>query len=173
MMKKNKTTFVAAILFLTFSTPSFAYDEQHILLGLEYFDWNDADDSNNDSLGANFEYRSAAINPEYAFGVENFSWLAGVDITGDKDVYGYVGLLYDWNFYGDFSLVPSSAAGFYHHENGQDLGGSFAFRNSIELNYKICEKSRIGIAVNHHSNAHIYDYNPGMESAVLSYSFGF
>lgn len=173
MMIKNKLALLTAIFLSTAPLSATAYDEQQLSLGLEFFDWNDADNSNDDSFGGNIEYRSADSHVEDLIGLENISLIAGADISGKKDVYGYAGLLYDWNFYDDFSLVPSVAAGFYHQDGGQDLGGSFNFRTAIELNYAITQDSRIGIAVSHISNASLYNDNPGIENATISYSFAF
>ena len=165
MKIKNKLLLLAA--FTLFTNPAHSYDEPHMLFGLELFDFNDADESEDTTLGGNLEYRSAALDADYPV-----SWLVGVDVTGNGDTYTYFGFLYDIELSQRVSLTPNVAAGYYHQHKGQDLGGPINFRSSLELNYKITPQSRIGLSINHHSNASIYSDNPGMESSVLSYSFG-
>ena len=66
-------------------------------------------------------------------------------------------------------LTPSFAPGYYHEGSGLDLGHALEFRSQIEFAYRFDDRSRIGVAVSHMSNASIADENPGTESAILYY----
>ena len=44
------------------------------------------------------------------------------------------------------------------------------FRSQIEFAYRFDDRSRLGLAVSHMSNASIANENPGTESAILYYS---
>lgn len=84
-------------------------------------------------------------------------------------------------FYGGFNLeipicqntlylIPGFAVGSYAKHKGKSLGGPLEFHSTIELNYKLPNTHRIGVAFGHISNASIYKKNPGEEDLVLSYS---
>ena len=64
------------------------------------------------------------------------------------------------------------ASGLYYPGNGagKDLGGAFEFRTHLELAYRLPGESRVGLCLYHLSNAHIFSFNPGSESLVLTYS---
>jgi hypothetical protein len=84
-------------------------------------------------------------------------------------------------FYGGFNLefpiydkrlfvIPGFAIGGYSKNSGKNLGGPLEFHSSIELNYKLKNCHRIGVAFGHISNASIYKKNPGEEDLTLTYS---
>ncbi len=47
------------------------------------------------------------------------------------------------------------------------------FRSQIEFAYRFDDRSRLGVAVSHMSNASLGESNPGTESAMLYYSLPF
>ena len=68
-------------------------------------------------------------------------------------------------------ITPSFAPGYYTGGNSDlDLGHELEFRSQIEFAYRFDDRSRLGLAVSHTSNASIGDNNPGSESAILYYS---
>ena len=68
-------------------------------------------------------------------------------------------------------VTPSFAPGFYDQgDSTLDLGHELEFRSQIEFAYRFDNRSRLGVAVSHYSNASIGDENPGTESAILYYS---
>ncbi len=140
-----------------------AYDKAAYVVGLGYV--NAMDNEDNGTVG-NIEYRSA----DQVFGVENLSWIAGAELDTNTSAYGYGGFLYDLALTDTISLSPSIAAGAYHQGDGKDLGGALEFRSNLELNYKLSPDSRIGLALNHKSNASLYDNNPGTETIQAVYS---
>lgn len=91
--------------------------------------------------------------------------------TSDSSAYGYVGLNWDVELMPkQLYLIPNFAAGAYHEGDGKDLGGALEFRSGIELAYQFTNGHRLGVALNHLSNASIYDKNPGTESVIATYS---
>ena len=54
--------------------------------------------------------------------------------------------------------------------DGKDLGGVLEFRSHLELAYRLRNESRVGLCLYHLSNGHLFSFNPGSESLVLTYS---
>ena len=44
------------------------------------------------------------------------------------------------------------------------------FRSQLEIAYRFDDRSRLGLAISHYSNASLGDTNPGTESAMIYYS---
>ncbi len=96
----------------------------------------------------------------------------GVLATNQSAQYYYGGLGYDF-FLDDghhFVITPNEALGYYHQQAGKDLGGGMEFKSGIEADYQFDNGHRLGVAIHHISNAHIYDRNPGTELATVHYS---
>lgn len=92
--------------------------------------------------------------------------------TSDGAAYGYAGLNWDIEVLTqELYVIPNFAVGAYHQGSGKDLGGALEFRSGIEVAYQFPSKQRLGVALNHLSNASIYDKNPGTESVIITYSF--
>lgn len=51
-----------------------------------------------------------------------------------------------------------------------DLGHELEFRSRLELAYRFDDRSRLGVSIDHSSNAGLGDGNPGVESVMLNYS---
>lgn len=99
-----------------------------------------------------------------------FKPFTGFMFTGDEATYAYAGVFVDL-FYGKrFVVQPSFAAGAYRQGKGKDLGNTVEFRSQLEFAYRLDDRSRLGISVNHISNASLSDNNPGTESIVLTYA---
>lgn len=90
--------------------------------------------------------------------------------TTDGSAYGYVGFNWDVELISQFYIIPNFAVGAYHEGSGKDLGGALEFRSGIELAYEFPNEHRLGVALNHLSNASFYDKNPGSESVFVTYS---
>ncbi|MBT5194166.1 MAG: acyloxyacyl hydrolase, partial [Rhodospirillaceae bacterium] len=70
-----------------------------------------------------------------------------------------------------FVLTPSFAPHAYWGGNDDlDLGHTVEFRSQLELAYRFDNRSRLGLAISHYSNASLGDKNPGTETATLYYS---
>ncbi len=123
-----------------------------------YFDILDSD--NAPIFGA--EYKSRYLWQELRA-------ISGISMDVDGGLYGYIGA--NWDFIlNDWIITPSVAAGGYKSGGSKDLGHGIQFKSGIEINYKLQNNARIGLAFNHLSNAGLGDNNPGAESLLLSYS---
>ena len=135
-------------------------DPSFLAFGLGAYDMNKQD---NTAVDFRLEYRHG----------EKFwifkPWI-GVEGTSDGAVYGAAGILIDIYFGKRVVLTPSFGAGLYSNGSGKDLGHAVEFRSQIELSYRFDDRSRLGVAFGHISNASIGDDNPGTEILNLCYS---
>ncbi len=140
-------------------------DPPHIALGAGAFDITPSS-SHPDSRTA------AEFRGEYRFG--DVWWFiapfVGASVTSDGAFYGYGGLGFDINFTPNLVLTPNAAGGYFARGSGTNLGSAVEFRTGAELAYRFADQSRLGLAVNHTSNAGIGKHNPGEQSIVLMYS---
>ncbi len=159
-------TFCAFALFLWLSGTAMqarAEDPDFLAFSAGVHDYND--DGRAGSV--RFEYRS------------DIQWwilrpFSGFTYTADKAMYGYAGVFVDLFFGRRFVLQPSFAAGAYSRgAEGKNLGHWIEFRSQLELAYRFDDRSRIGLSVNHISNASLDPDNPGAESFVLTYAVPF
>jgi len=158
-----KRALVLASAVLLSAPSASAYDKDAVVFGLgatQVFDESE--------IGGNIEYRGADFNV-----VNGLSPMAGVEFDANGAIYGYGGLLYDLKVNDYIAIVPSLAVGLYHEGDGKDLGGTFAYRSAIEVDYLASEKTRFGVRLSHKSNAGMYDHNPGTEEILALYSMGF
>tara|TARA_Y100000588_G_scaffold126963_1_gene139149 strand:+ start:77 stop:583 length:507 start_codon:yes stop_codon:yes gene_type:complete len=116
--------------------------------------------------------QGAAFNIEYRSDIELWKIrpFAGGFATSDASLYGYFGFLLDIYMSRRWVLTPNTAIGVYAEGDGQDLGHVIEFRSGFELAYRFDDRSRLGMAVHHLSNASIGSDNPGTETALLYYS---
>lgn len=148
---------LAAMVFTT--GPARAEDPAFLAVSAGYYDIND----DYDAFEGRVEYRH-----DRKFWI--FKPFAGVMATSDEAVHGYAGVLVDIYFGRRWVLTPSFAPGVYRDGDGKDLGGTIQFRSQLELSYRFDDRSRLGLSVNHISNASIYDSNPGTESVAITYA---
>jgi lipid A 3-O-deacylase len=116
--------------------------------------------------------QGAAFNIEYRSDYELWKIrpFVGGFATSDASLYGYFGFLMDIYFGNRWVLTPNTAVGLYAEGDGQDLGHVIEFRSGFELAYRLDDRSRLGVAVHHLSNASIGSDNPGTETALIYYS---
>ena len=95
---------------------------------------------------------------------------AGVEATSDGAVYGVGGILMDVFLGRRLVLTPSFGVGAYVEGGGKDLGSVIEFRSQLETAYRFDNRSRLGVAFGHISNASIGDDNPGTEILTVYYS---
>jgi hypothetical protein len=119
-------------------------------------------ESDYDAVSAVAEARTGPLLT--AYGVELRLGAAG-EIDTDADVWGGAGLVVTIPFLDAFRFEASFMPGLYADGSGKDLGGPVQFRSLIGLSYAIAPGYRIGFALNHKSNANLYDDNPGEDSA--------
>jgi hypothetical protein len=126
-----------------------------------YFDFNRQKDP-----GGEFrlEYRS-----DYKLWIFKPFAAGGVSTTGHTFL--GAGVLIDVYFGNRWVVTPSFAPQWYTGGNRDlDLGYALEFRSQLEIAYRFDDRSRLGLAVSHSSNASLGDTNPGTESIMLYYS---
>jgi len=99
-----------------------------------------------------------------------FKPFAGLMATSDGAVYGYGGVLIDAYWGNRIVTTLSFAPGAYYEGDGKDLGSTLEFRSQFEIAWRFDDRSRLGLAIGHMSNASIGEDNPGEESVTLNYS---
>ena len=104
-----------------------------------------------------------------AFGPFQGVW--GVSATTDGELWAGIGEAYTINLFRERSFIQfHTMIGLYDQGSGVDLGGPIEFRSGIELGYRTPGGVRIGLSVDHRSNAGIYSLNPGLETVQLRVS---
>ena len=140
-----------------------ADDPDFLSAGVGYFDWNRQKEP---AAELRVEYRSDRK-------VWIFKPLAGLMATSDTAVYAYAGIGVDVFFGRRVVVTPSFAPGLYFKNGGYDLGHVVEFKSQLEVAYRFDDRSRLGLAISHISNASLGDANPGTESAIVYYSIPF
>lgn len=129
-----------------------------------YIGWFDFIDDEDAATQFGAEYRFNPMN----YGIRP---TLGINVSTDGSVYGYGGV--NWEVpvvKDDLYLIPNFMVGAYSEGDGKDLGGAIEFRSGLEIAYQLANQHRIGLSVNHISNASIYDKNPGAETILINYS---
>ena len=136
-------------------------DPQFLSLALGAFDFNRQKD---EGLEGRVEYRSdKKLSIFKPFGALGYS-------TSDHGFVG-AGVLIDLYFGRRIVVTPSFSPHFYWGgDDNLDLDYPLEFRSQLEVAYRFDDRSRLGLAVSHYSNAGLGDTNPGTESAMLYYS---
>lgn len=127
-----------------------------------------------DIIGNAHRNETAAVDAEYRFGSKlyHIGPAVGViaDMRGGGMVYG--------GFYGDIAfgrviITPLAGLGAWWHggRTDEDLGGTFQFRLSLEVAYRLDDRSRLGVRFGHISSADIHKVNPGENDLMLIYAF--
>jgi hypothetical protein len=119
-----------------------------------------------------FSATAAQLQGEYHFGdllwiVAPFVGLMGTSAGG---FYGYAGFGFDINFGSNWVVTPTFAGGYYYRGEGTNLGSWWEFRSGAEFDYRFENRSRLGIAFYHISNAGLAQNNQGEQALLLIYS---
>lgn len=119
-----------------------------------------------------FAARNAQLQGEYRFG--DVLWIispfVGVMGTSAGAFYGYGGFGFDINFGTNWVLTPTIAGGYWYRGSGLNLGSWWEFRSGAEFGYRFQNRSRLGIAFYHMSNAGLTKENPGEQALLLVYT---
>lgn len=140
-----------------------ADDPDFVSIGAGWFDFNRQKDQ-----GAEFriEYRSDYKAPYVQF--KPFLAMGGA--TSGHFFLG-AGILWDVYFGRRWVVTPSFAPHFYTGSDDKlDMGHALEFRSQLEVAYRFDDRSRLGLAVSHYSNAGLGDVNPGTETLSVYYS---
>ena len=141
------------------ATPAFAGD--YLTLSAGKYDVFDSGDS---AAQFGLEYRFR----EWKYDIHP---IVGGFFTSDESKYVYAGANWEVEaLTNQLYIIPNFAVGAYSAGNGKKLGGTLEFRSGIEVDYQFENKHRLGVALNHISNASIYDRNPGEETLMATYS---
>jgi hypothetical protein len=119
------------------------------------------------------ESKEAQLRVEYDFSyrfLHIIRPLVGVLATNKATVYAYGGFRLDAEV-GHVVISPEFAVGYWSTNHGKELGGPLEFKSGGEVAWRFADNSRLGFLFDHISNAGIYKKNPGVESAMLMYSF--
>jgi len=152
---------IATVAMHALPTDARADDPAFVSFGAGAYDWNRQKEE-----GAEFriEYRSDSkfwhVKPFFALSATS---------TG----HGFIGagILLDVYLGNRLVLTPSFAPHLYVGGNKKlDLDYPLEFRSQLEIAYRFDDRSRLGVAVSHYSNASLGDTNPGTESAMVYYS---
>ena len=143
--------------------PARAEDPAMLAFSLAWFDANQRDDQ---AAEARIEYRAAR---RYWL----FKPFGGIMATSDGAAHAFAGVLIDLYFGHHLVVTPSFAPGVFTDGDGKDLGSVIEFRSQIEIAWRFDNRSRIGLSLNHISNASIANRNPGVESLALTYVIPF
>lgn len=167
-MRKLRSTFtaftLAAMTIAGLAAPAVADDPAFLSIGAGSYDWNRKKD---EGVEVRVEYRhdQKILGPLKPFVA------AAVSKNSSTQTFLGVGVLMDIYFGKRLVLTPSFAPHFYNGGNKKlDLDYALEFRSQLELAYRFDDRSRIGLAVGHYSNASLGKTNPGTESAMLYYS---
>jgi len=136
-------------------------DPDFLSVGVGYYDFNRQKEE-----GAEFrlEYRS---DKKFFF----FKPFLAAAYTSTSQGFVGAGVLIDLYLGRRFVLTPSFAPHYYWGGNNKlDLGHALEFRSQLEFAYRFDNRSRLGVAISHYSNASIGDTNPGTETATVYYS---
>ena len=137
-------------------------DPAFIAFGAGSFDWNRQKDEGEEFR---LEYRSASKH----FGT--LKPIVAVAATTTDNYFLGVGYGVDLYFGPRVVVTPSFVPHIYSGGNTKlDLDYWLQFRSQIEIAYRFDDRSRLGLAVSHYSNASLGDTNPGTESAMVYYA---
>ncbi len=114
-----------------------------------------------------FAPRRYAILPSW---LPDLSPAVGAMASSRGALYTYAGFRADIDIGKRWIFSPGAATGLYYREGGKNLGGPLEFRTHVELSYRLPGDGRIGLCFYHLSNGGLFDFNPGAESLVLTYS---
>ena len=116
--------------------------------------------------------RRAQLQGEYRFGdvLWIFSPFVGLMGTSAGAFYGYAGFGFDVNFGPSWVVTPTFAGGYWYRGDGLNLGSWWEFRSGAEFDYRFANRSRLGLAFYHMSNAGLTKQNPGEQALLLVYT---
>ena len=139
-----------------------ADDPDFISFGAGWFDFNRQKDP---GAELRLEYRS-----DYKLWYFKPFVSAGLATTNHNFI--GAGILMDIYFGRRVVVTPSFAPHYYfgNDDDGLDMGHEIEFRSQLEVAYRFDNRSRLGLAISHYSNAGLGEKNPGTETLSLYYS---
>jgi hypothetical protein len=95
----------------------------------------------------------------------------GLTTTQDGAIWLYFGLRRDFRLGKRWLVTPGFGIAHYQAGDSKFLGGPIEFRSVVDVAYRLGPERRLGLSLYHLSNAGYYDFNPGVNSLVVTYSF--
>lgn len=101
--------------------------------------------------------------------------LVGFMANGKGATYVYGGLVAPIQFGAGnaWEFTPTAGFGSYQKGKGIDPGQPFEFHLALGLSYRVLPNARLGVAIDHISNAGTGRVNPGINSALVTWAFTF
>lgn len=101
--------------------------------------------------------------------------LVGFMANGKGATFAYAGLAAPIQFGAGnaWEFTPAAGMGAYSKAKGIDLGQTFEFHLALGLSYRVLPNARLGVAIDHISNAGTGRVNPGINSALATWAFTF
>ena len=118
-----------------------------------------------------FKAAQGRLEFRFANGLFHIKPMVGVLFTSKGTVMGYGGFRLDLYFGPHVVITPNAAVGGFYRGSGKELGSTIEFKTGGEVAWRFDDRSRLGIAFDHISNAGIGRHNPGTESLLLFWSF--
>lgn len=155
---------LASAAIAAWSPSAHADDPAFLSIGGGTYDWNRKKD---EGIEVRMEYR----HDKKIFDLVKPFVAAAVSKNDSTQVFLGAGILMDIYLGKRFVVTPSFAPHYYHGGNTKlDLDYALEFRSQVEAAYRFDDRSRLGVAVSHYSNASLGKTNPGTESATIYYS---
>ncbi|MBX7198008.1 MAG: acyloxyacyl hydrolase [Rhodospirillaceae bacterium] len=101
--------------------------------------------------------------------------LVGFMVNSKGATYAYAGLAAPIQFgaANAWEFTPAAGMGVYSKAKGLDPGQPFEFHLALGLSYRVLPNARLGVAIDHISNAGTGRVNPGINSALVTWAFAF
>jgi hypothetical protein len=96
---------------------------------------------------------------------------AGFATTSTDDSYLYVGMRTESFLPPPVIISLSFAAGLFNKGAGIDLGYPLEFRSAVKAGWQFRNGYSVGLELSHLSHGHLTDYNPGLETLAIVYTF--
>jgi lipid A 3-O-deacylase len=165
-MMSRLRALIAALAVLLAPTFARAEDPSYLILNAGVFDL------------VSHHVQRAEGRLEYRFGdglfesdgaFRGFKPMVGIMANSGGAVFGYAGFAapFDW---GKWEFTPAAGMGAYDKGRSLDLGGTFEFHLSLGLSYAITDGTRLGLAIDHISNANTHPKNPGDNSVLATFA---
>jgi hypothetical protein len=146
----------------------------HLQLGVGYFDVFMDDDS---ALAASAIYRPGVRYLEMGAQPGDM-WQGigpqiGAGINTDGGALGHLGLFLDIRPFANVVVWPGANVAAWREGDSRDLGGTFQFMTELYVGYRLSWNDLVGVSLQHISNAHIHDQNPGTDKLLITYTLSF
>ncbi|MBK1698879.1 acyloxyacyl hydrolase [Rhodovibrio salinarum] len=97
----------------------------------------------------------------------------GARINTDGGALGHVGLYLDIRPFENIVIWPGTNVAVWEEGDSRDLGGTLEFMSELYVGYRLPWDDLVGVSLQHVSNAHLHDENPGSDSLMATYTVSF